>query len=796
MKLPIAWLRDYLDVSLDSDDIAARFAALGFPVEDIERRPALSGIVIGKIAALEKHPAADRLQVCTLDVGGGRQLTIATAATNVAAGQVVPVATIGAQLTNMQIGPRKMRGIDSEGMLCSADEVGLTAEWFEDGIMQLEAGLEPGADFARLFGLNDDVLDVEIVANRVDALSIVGLARELAASLGESIREPSTEIVRYQTTVPADARVTIESADCKRFVAQRFSNVAIRPAPFWMRVRLALAGQRPINNLVDISNFVMLETAQPLHFYDFERLAGSRLTARDARDGETIRTLDEADRTLNPRFLVIADDREPQGIAGLKGGAGSEVTPATRELLVEAATFSGPRIRRMSAALGLRTEASTRHEKGLPLALSSWGAARAAHLLEREGATVHAPFVVGADIAAAAAIRVDVDRFEALLGTYVTEVEAERALHALGFAARALTVEDELGKAPKRVIETVPPAWRGDVAIPEDVVEEVARIIGYDRIVAEMPPILEQNVSSCAYRDESRVAHALVALGYRETVISSLQPAAVAETYARAGVALPGPVVEIENPLSEDQRFLRFSLLPGLLGLAAKAPRDAPFRAFEIGHVFYGEQYVEAPGVAWLTTLPRSAEPAWRDGGFLSFKGESLGLLRVLTARDAEAGAVTEAAWHPGKAARLRIDGSDVATIGAVDPRLLAAYGVESRAYAGWLRFSDIPAYAVPRYAAPSKYPPIARDLALVVAPEVPAQAIEDAVVAGGSALVESVRVFDEYRGSQISDGKKSLAVRIVLQRDDATLTDGDADTAVAAILAALRDRCGALLRT
>lgn len=796
MKVPIAWLRDYLDVSLDSDDIAARLAALGFPVEEIERRPALSGIVIGKITALEKHPAADRLHVCTLDVGAGRPLTIATAATNVAAGQVVPVATIGAQLTNMHIGPRKMRGIDSEGMLCSADEVGLTAEWFEDGIMQLEAGLEPGADFAQLFGLNDDVLDVEIVANRVDALSIVGLARELAASLGERVREPSIEIVRYQTIVPSDARVTIESPDCKRFVAQRFSNVEVRPAPFWMRVRLALAGQRPINNLVDISNFVMLETAQPLHFYDFEHLAGSRLIARDAREGETIRTLDEADRTLNPRFLVIADEREPQSIAGLKGGAGSEITPATRELLVEAATFSGTRIRRMSAALGSRTEASTRHEKGLPPAHSTWGAARAAHLLEREGATVHPPFAAGAEVVPAEAIRVDVDRFEALLGTYVTEVEAERALHALGFAARALTIEDQLGEAPKRVVEAVPPAWRGDVAIPEDVVEEVARIIGYDRIVAEMPPVLEQDVSSRAYRDESRVAHALAALGYREAVSTSLQPAAVAETYARAGVTLPGPVVGIANPLSEDQRFLRFSLLPGLLALAAKAQRDEPFRAFEIGHVFCGEQYVETPGIAWLSTLPRAVEPVWRDGGFLSFKGESLGLLRTLAGRDAEAGAATAAAWHPGKTAQLRINGSDVATIGAVDPRLLAAYGVEARAYAGWMRFSDIPDYAVPRYAAPSKYPPIARDLALVVAPEVPAGAIEGAVIAGGRGLVANVRMFDEYRGSQIPDGKKSLAVRIVLQRDDATLTDGDADTAVAAILAALRDRCGALLRT
>ncbi|MBD5607007.1 MAG: phenylalanine--tRNA ligase subunit beta, partial [Candidatus Eremiobacteraeota bacterium] len=389
--LPIAWLRDYLDLTLSSDEIAEKFAQLGFPVDEIVRRPPLSGVTIGRLARIEKHPNADRLQVCTVDIAGSRTLTIATAATNVAEGNVVPVATIGAELVGLTIAPRKMRGIDSEGMLCSAAEVGLESAWFEDGILQLDDTLTVGADFVETFRLNDDVLDVEITANRVDAMSVVGLARELAASLGVALREPRTEIVHYHAVDTPDARIAIESGDCTRFVGQRFSNVVARTSPFWMRVRLALAGQRPIDNLVDISNFVMLETAQPLHFYDFDRLAGGELIARDARPGETIRTLDGANRQLDPRFLVIADDREPQSVAGLMGGAGSEVTAATRELLVEAATFSGPRVRRMSVALGLRTEASTRHEKGLPPGLAAWGAARAAHLLQLEGAIVHAP---------------------------------------------------------------------------------------------------------------------------------------------------------------------------------------------------------------------------------------------------------------------------------------------------------------------------------------------------------------------------------------------------------------------
>jgi len=790
LKLPIAWLRDYLDIDLSSDDIAARFAALGFPVDAIERRPQLSGVFVGRLVRVEKHPGADRLWVCTVDVGDARPLTIATAATNVAAGNVVPVAIVGAELVGLRIAPRTMRGVASEGMLCSAAELGLEAAWFEDGILQLDSDLEAGADFVRLFGLNDDVLDVEITANRVDAMSIVGLARELAASLGNTVREPALREDERAHDF-AGARVEIESADCKRFVAQRFSNVTVRTAPFWMRIRLALAGQRPINNLVDISNFVMLETAQPLHFYDFAHLAGGRLVVRDARPGEPIRTLDEADRALDERFLVIADDAEPQCIAGLKGAAASEVTPATRELLVESASFAGPRIRRMSVALGLRTEASSRQEKGLPLGLSTWGAARAAYLLEREGATVHAPLAAGSGDTVPAAVRLPAGRCEELLGMPVGADEGARALRGLGF-----TVANE----PGGILLATPPFWRGDVRIAEDVVEEIARIVGYDRIDAVLPPVFEQHVSSAAYRDQSRVAHALASLGYREAVTLSLQPAAVRDAYARAGVALPGTVVEIRNPLSEDQRYLRFSLLPALLALAARGIEGEAFRVFEIGDVFGGApgaegELFETAAVTWLLALPERDEPVWRDSGFLAFKGESLALLRALTGRDAETITAQDPGLHPGKTASLMIDGKDVAAIGAVDPRLRAAFDVGARVYAGRIRFADLPAYHVPRYVAPSKFPPLSRDLALVVAPHVAAKDIEYAARSGANGAIADVRVFDEYRGPQVGDDKKSLAVRITLQRSDATLTDAEADAYVASILASLRERCGAVMR-
>jgi phenylalanyl-tRNA synthetase beta chain len=785
VKLPIAWLRDYLDVSLSPDEISARFATLGFPVDDHIRRPALSGVRIGRLAKVVKHPDADRLLVCTVDVGASKPLTIATAATNVAEGNVVPVALLGAELVGLTIGPRKMRGIDSEGMLCSANELGLEADWFEDGILQLEEGLEIGADFIESFRLNDDVLDVEVTANRVDAMSVVGLARELAAALGLHVREPETKLANALAGETGDV-VRIESPDCKRFVAQRISNVRVRQSPFWMRLRLALAGQRPIDNLVDISNFVMLETGQPLHFYDAAQLDGGKLVVRDARDGEPIRTLDGTERKLDARFLVIADEREPQCVAGLMGAAPSEVTAATRELLVEAATFSGPRVRRMSVALGLRTEASTRHEKGLPLGLSTWGAARAAYLLERDGATVYAPFAAGA-AATAAEIHVPIGRVGALLGVSVSPEDALRAIQALGFEAKLDTGD---------ALDVRPPFWRGDVRIVEDVVEEIARIVGYDKIESAIPAIAESTVSSAAYRTESRIAHAFAAGGYREVMTFALTPDSPQRRFETAGIALPGPVVEILNPLSEDQRYLRFSLLPALLELAAKHARDGAYRIFEIGHVFEGGDVpFETAGVAWLLALPRNDEPEWRDGGFLSFKGESLAVVRALTGHDAETVSTTSPGWHPGKAASLIVYGKDVATIGAVDPRLVAAYDIEARVYAGWMKSADLPAYRTPRYVAPSKYPPVARDLALIVAPDIPALDIEHAVRAGGDGAIADVRVFDEYRGPQIEAGKKSIAVRVVLQRSDATLTDAEADRHIVAILESLRERCGAHIR-
>jgi phenylalanyl-tRNA synthetase beta chain len=785
VKVPLGWLRDYVELDAGTDAIVEKLAMLGFPVESVEKRPQCSNVVVGQLVKIEKHPNADRLQICTVDVAEARPLTILTAAPNVAQGQVVPVAKIGAQLVGLKIEPRKMRGIDSEGMLCSANELGFEAEWFEDGILILPADTPVGADFLELMRLNDDVIDVEITANRVDAMCLLGIARELAVAFKRPLRLPDTAIEHFSGD-SSDVAIRLESPDCKHFVAQRVDGLHVGPARAEMRLRLALAGQRPINNLVDVSNYVMLETGQPLHFYDAQKLGDRTIVVRDAREGESIRTLDGEERTLTPKILVIADAQHAQGIAGIKGGAASEVDAQTTSVLIEAATFDGPRIRRAGIALGLRTDASARHEKGLPIALAELGAARAAKLLAQEGGSVQAPRSYGEPVPTPRPLALTKTEVPRLLGIAIPDVEVEEALTGLGFFVK-----------PEGDHYTVAvPLWRDDVKIEADVVEEIARAVGYDRIEPAIPRITVTDIPSDAYDREQQLARAAASLGYKEIVTFALQPAAVRVAYERAGVVLPRPPVEIANPLSEDQRFMRFSLLPAILELAARGTHELPARLFEAGHVF-GEAEPgpeEIAQIVWAFVAKPLDEPAWHDTHFLTFKGEAEALVRAVTGVTPQPVAATAPELHPGKTAALQIDGVTVAHVGALDPRLAAAFDVSAAVYAGIMPLAGVPARRLPRYVPPSRFPGVVRDLALLVAPEVTAAELE-ATIRSSADVARNVRVFDEYRGPQVAAGKKSVAVTLVLQRDDATMTDAEADARIKAILDALKEKLGATMR-
>jgi phenylalanyl-tRNA synthetase beta chain len=789
MRVPIAWLRDYVDLPADADAIVARLAALGFPVDEIETRPKLTHVVVGRITKLERHPNADRLQLCTMDVGGEQTLLIATAATNVAQGQTVPVALIGAELAGgLTIAPRKMRGIDSQGMLISAEEIGLPGEWFEDGIMQLEPSIPLGTDAIAYYRLSDPVLDVDVTPNRPDALSIVGLARELAASFGVALREPPTDVVHDGET--DDARVTIETVDCNRFVYQRVSGVTVRPAPATMRIRLALAGQRPIDNLVDISNYAMLELGQPLHFFDWDRVAGKHLVVRDARDGERFTTLDGQERTLDARAIVITDDDGPTSLAGIMGGQRSEVQPSTTELLIEAASWTGPRIRRASVALKLRTEASTRFEKSLSPALADLGAARAAHLLAAEGGRVRSPRTAGQAVPEPTAISLRPSEVERLLGFDLDTNEIERALQSLGFWSQ------RSGDA----LVVSAPYWRGDVKIAADLVEEVARVAGYDRVRAEVPAVAPQTISSAEFDRETELATTMAALGYTEAISLSLQPAGVAERWRANGLADPEPV-EITNPLSDDQRWMRFSLAPALLEFTARDRAFMPYRIFELGHVFSMEslrrekdKHNTGLGDTPSETVELTAVHSGGESAFGRLKSDVLALVQRVTGIEARVERGTFASLHPGKTAALLIGGGIAGYVGVIDPRLARAYGVADTTALATLFVAALQLRITPRYVAPSKFPPLERDLAVIVPLDVLAGDLTATV--REEPLVRTATVFDEYRGPQAGEGKKSLAVRLTLQSDETTLTDEQADAALGRIVGALRTRFGAEPRT
>jgi phenylalanyl-tRNA synthetase beta chain len=786
VRVPISWLREFVALPPGAEAIADRLAMLGFPVAEVVKRPRITGVVTGRIIALEKHPNADRLLVAQVDVADTEPLTIATAATNVASGQTIGVATVGAQLPELKIERRTMRGVVSHGMMISAGELALPEEWFEEGIMQFDGSTPLGADAVETFGLSDEVLDVEITSNRPDAMSVIGLARELAASYGTALRLPSFVNPGERTEPKGEApQVALESRDCHRFVAQRFDDVRVAPAPAWMRIRLALAGQRPINNLVDVSNYVMLETGQPLHFYDASAIHGGKLIVRDAIEDEKIETLDGIERTLSPLALVIADDRRPLCLAGLMGAAASEVNAATSSIVLEAANFNGARVRRMSSALNLRTEASARHEKWLAPALTDIGAARAALLLRDLGATAFRPHAFGEPVAPSRPILLSMRDVERLLGLAIPADRVEQHLVALGCSV-----------TPARggELSVTPPAWRRDLTNTADLIEEVARIEGYESIPSVVPSVAPHEISSERFDRERQIARALAGLGYRELITHSLHGATLFELAAPAGLSPAATAVEVRNPLSEEQRYLRSSLLPGMLEYFSANPG---VRIFEIGEIFRAEggDIAEQTSLAFGFTADRGAEPEWHDSAFLRIKGDCEALLRELTGSAAETDAAFEAGFHPGKCARISVDGVAVGTLGAVDPRLTKSFDVERSAYACVLDVAALPPHATPHYRPPSKLPSTYRDVALIVDAGIGARAVERAVAGALGALCTGVAVFDEYRGPQAGEGRKSLAVRITLQRFDRTITDEEADAAVAVVLDALREQFGATIR-
>lgn len=820
MKVPYSWLREYCDPGVGVEEIAERLAMTGTEVERIGRvgPPDAEGFVVGRVLSAEPHPNADRLRVCKVDSGDGER-TIVCGAPNVAAGQTVAVALPGATMPGGEkLRKAKLRRVVSEGMILSVSELEIGED--SDGILELDEGPVPGTPLGEVLPLAESVLELEVTPNRSDCFGIWGVAREVHAISGAPLAaEPWAEDAPAAGEGKAEdyASVTVEVPElCPRFTARVFTDVEIGPSPLWLQARLTAAGQRPINNVVDITNYAMLLTAQPLHAFDLAEVPNGALTVRAAADGEQMTTLDGVERSFDAETVLVCDENGPSGIAGIMGGQSSEVSGSTTRVLLEVANWNGTNVLRTSRQLGLRSEASARFEKQLHPELCMRAQRIASRLLvELCGAKlVPGTIDVAAEIPADPELTLRAARVEGLLGMEIPQPGQATSLERLGFGVEA-DGED------LRV--TVPPERHYDVAREADLIEEVGRIHGFDENLPTTLPAVPEKVGGLT-RDQQlrrRAEDALCDLGFDQIVgWSFTDPAETQRLRIPGGDPRAEPVL-LANPLSEDQSAMRTTLLGSLLDVASRnLARDAESVAlFESGQVyldipptgrkathmdanrpldplagvFSGERpapFAEPHRLGALA-VGSLAERSWRGGGE---PADFFALKAVLEALAARLGVVLacEAApepfLHPGRAAAVSVADVPIGWLGEIHPLVCRGWDVESAvgfevATAALLGAATV---GEENYEDVTTYPAVHQDLAVVVPDEVAAVAVHDAVREGGGELLRSARVFDLYEGEQIGEGSKSLALRLEFRAADRTLTDEE--------VAGLRDKIEAEL--
>jgi len=802
MRVPLQWLREYVNPPLDTHALADRLTMTGTKVEAIHRHgvAALDHFVVGRVLEADQHPNADRLRVCLVDVGGGSPQQIVCGAPNVAAGQTVAVAKPGAVMPDgTTLGKAKLRGIESHGMILAEDEVAIGTD--HDGIMVLEAdGLPPGTPLERVLPIATDVLELEITPNRPDCLAVYGVARETHAATGVALAPPPW---REDPGTPGElsaATVDVQCPDlCPRFTARVFEDVKIGPSPLWLKARLTASGQRPISNVVDITNYVMLLTGQPLHAFDLDRVEGATLTVRRARDGEQIETLDGQTRTLDPDMVLIEDAAGPTSIAGVMGGARSEVGDGTTSVLMEAANWDGANIHRTSLKLGLRSEASSRFEKQLQPEQAMEAQAVATRLMiELCGARlVPGTIDVGGDGPPPMTIRLREGRVASLLGAPISRGRCREILQALEFGT---------ADADDGLDVTVPPFRRGDVTREVDLIEEVARIDGLDKLPSTLPSRHEAHAQLTPRQKlRRRAADALTAQGLDEIVGWSLGGPELADRL-RLGPDDPlRDALELANPLSGDLSVLRTTLLGSLLDTARhnRARGAGAIRLFEAGAVYL-------PGID--AGLPREpyhvgavligpARPStWRDGqppaiDFFAAKGVLGGLLDTLRVPWTVVPG-GEPFLHPGRSARILADGEDAGWIGEIHPLVAAEWDLDDTVAAFELDLDAVGVRPTTLYRPVSGFPDVREDLAVVVSEKVSAAELVDAVRGAGRPLLADVEVFDVYRDpDKLGEGNVSLALRLTYRATDRTLTDEEVAERRQAIAATVERELGGRIR-
>lgn len=797
MNLSMKWLSDYVDIDVPVKEYCHVMTMTGSKVEGFcEEGGEISNVVVGKILSVVPHEDSDHLVVCKVDVGKGAPIQIVTGASNVSAGDMVPVALDGSALPGgVRIKKGRLRGVDSEGMLCSLGELGLDKRDFpyaiEDGIFIIKEDCRIGQDIRSAIGLDDTSVEFEITSNRPDCLSVIGLARETAASFGLPLNVKEPSFTGIDGDINSILKVDIRNKEkCLRYCAGIVKNVKIEPSPRWMRERLRASGVRPINNFVDITNYVMLEYGQPMHAFDLRYVEGAHINVRNAEDGESITTLDGTERRLSGDMLIIADEKKPIAVAGIMGGEYSGIMDDTETVVFESAYFEPTQVRRTSKKLGLKSDASQRYEKGVDRLISMTCLKRAFELVEELGAGEVVRTVIDENYTdpAPAKVEFDPDWINAFLGTDIPAQDMTKYLESLDF-----TVGDGFVTAP---------SFRIDIECKADIAEEVARLYGYNNI----PSTVFRGAAEAALTPEQifvrKLKNTVVSLGgYEIETYSFISPKYFDKIDLPSDSRLRN-TVNIVNPLGEDTSIMRTTTIPSMLETLAFNYKNRNDSAclFEIGKEYLPAAERQLPDEPDRLTIGMYGN----NVDFYDIKGivetllSEMGISEAEYIRASDSDAFDEkASMHPGRSAVVIKDNIPLGILGEIHPSVREKYGIGTNVYIAKLNIPETENVAVTEksYSPLPKYPATVRDLSIICDENIPAAEIEKTIKNSCGKILEKLSLFDVYKGQQIESGKKSISYSLTLRSYDGTITDDQADRAVDKVLRAL-ESLGAVLRS
>ncbi|MDR5659593.1 phenylalanine--tRNA ligase subunit beta [Serpentinicella sp. ANB-PHB4] len=796
MFVPVKWLKEYVNINIDTKTFADKMTMSGSKVEEVkEVAKGIMGVVVGKILSITAHPNADKLVIVSIDVGK-EKLQIVTGADNISEGDYVPVALHGAELADgLKIKKGKLRGEVSEGMLCSQEELGISKnlipEELKDGIWILDQAYPIGSDIKEVLPLEDEVIEFEITSNRPDCLSMIGIAREAAATIDTKLLYPEVKINEVDNKAEDIATVSIEDEDgCPRYMARVIKDVKIEPSPLWMQQRLAKAGVRPINNIVDITNYVMLEYGQPLHAFDIDFVKDNHIIVRKAKNEEKITTLDGVERTLKNNMTVIADPDKALAIAGVMGGEESEVTNNTQTILLEAAYFNNDSVRQTSKELGLRSEASSRFEKGLDPNLVEVASKRACQLIEELGAGTILKGAVDQypKVYETKKMTIRPTRINNLLGLNLTTEEMINILEKLEISA----------KTKENMIEVTVPSFRIDLDQEADFVEEIGRMYGFDNIPATMA---KGNITVGGRTNEQTIEDytkkILSNMGINEVLTYSFISPKGVDKIKLGENDIKRNFVKLINPLGDETSVMRTTILPNIMEVMERNynRKVEAASAFEIGRVFIPQpdKKKKLP-----LELKRLVMGMYGEVDFFTIKGNVITLLERLGITNYKFEAEKyNPTYHPGRCANIILGEYNLGTIGEIHPVVAEEYGIGSRTYCAELDFELIIQFARLDvvYKQLPKYPAITRDFAVVLKDEIFVQSIEDIISKMGKGILENYKLFDVYKGDQVDQGYKSVAYTLTFRHKERTLKDDEVNKVYNKIIDSIKEELGGTLR-